>query len=365
MKNILFMTINQVKPHYIEIHKKFLNYIQLFANHPDYSATLIFPHKGLYNFYKRNNLLLPNVTYILLFDYIKIQKSAKQYIYDLTNLYQYFPLPTYHAFVYFSMPFTSQASIYQYNKLENPFYISTTFSSFSSHIYDVAIPLLLQKKYNFPIYQLINDFNETISPSKIPNNFHTLSYYPTSDNMPSSYIFDYDTKLLNQPKTLTFSFAFSIIIKERTYLSDYIHNNLNQTFDIIKYEFNKYNPERNNPINQTDYYSILSRTKFTLIAPSTYPKRFSYLRFIEALQRKCIPILLEDSNYQDLKDFIDSDLFQIYQKYNLFLTYQDNINNKLSELNYDNIWNEIQNSDYFKKLIDTETKQMEILKLFC
>ena len=365
MKNILFMTINQAKPHYIEIHKKFLNYIQLFANHPDYSATLIFPHKGLYNFYKRNNLLLPNVTYILLFDYIKIQKSTKQYIYDLTNLYQYFPLPTYHVFVYFSMPFESQPSIYQYNKLENPFYISTTFSSLSSHIYDVAIPLLLQKKHNFPIYQLINDFNETISPSKIPNNFHTLSYYPTSDNMPSSHIFDYDTKLLNQPKTLTFSFAFSIIIKERTYLSDYIHNNLNQTFDIIKYEFNKYNPERNNPINQTDYYSVLSRTKFTLIAPSTYPKRFSYLRFIEALQRKCIPILLEDSNYQDLKDFIDSDLFQIYQKYNLFLTYQDNINNKLSELNYDNIWNEIQNSDYFKKLIDTETKQMEILKLFC
>ena len=67
--------------------------------------------------------------------------------------------------------------------------------------------------------------------------------------------------------------------------------------------------------------------------------------------------MLEDCNYQDAVEFMQSDLYDIYKKYNLFVSYDDFINDKLVTLDYDTIWKEIEQSDFIKNVTNKENNQ--------
>ena len=143
----------------------------------------------------------------------------------------------------------------------------------------------------------------------------------------------------------------------RQYLSDYINTHVVETDTVKFFERNKFDESRDNPINQTDYYKLLERTKFSLLAPATKEGRFSWFRLLEALMRKNIPLMLEDCNYQDAMEFMNSDLYELYKKYNLFVSYKDFINDKISELDYDTIWKEIEQSEFIKNVTNKENNQ--------
>ena len=143
----------------------------------------------------------------------------------------------------------------------------------------------------------------------------------------------------------------------RHYLSDYINTHIIDNDRVKFFERNKFDESRNNPINQTEYYGLLERTKFSLVAPATKEGRFSWFRLLEALMRKNIPLMLEDCNYQDAVEFMQSDLYDIYKKYNLFVSYDDFINDKLATLDYGTIWKEIEKSDFIKNVTNKENNQ--------
>lgn len=358
------MTSNKANDCFIEIHKKFTNLINLYAENKDYNVIVVFPQKKMHKYYVEKNLInFDKVTVIKAFEFIKISQGDKIYNIDFNHLYENFTEDNYDAFVYFSAPMNLNKGFINSVKESENLIVQNKMMIVSYNLVHIGIPILLQRKYNnMKVFHFINDFNEGKYSDYI-DNCETYSYYKTSDGLKSSNIFDYDLKLHNNEKHNLFSFAFTISVKPRLYLSNFIAEKLVCTDTIKKFELNKYVEERNNPINQTDYYKILSESKFTLVAPSTYKNRFSYLRFVEALQNKCIPLLLEDSNYEDVIDFINSDLFDIYKKYNLFVSYNESINEKLLSYNYENIWNEIENSQYFKDLLDNDYKLNKLLNL--
>ena len=67
-------------------------------------------------------------------------------------------------------------------------------------------------------------------------------------------------------------------------------------------------------------------------------------------------------NYLNAKHFGDKDAIaegqgDIYKKYNLFVSYDDFINDKLATLDYDTIWKEIEKSDFIKNVTNKEKNQ--------
>ena len=54
---------------------------------------------------------------------------------------------------------------------------------------------------------------------------------------------------------------------------------------------------------------------------------------------------------------MQSDLYDIYKKYNLVVSYDDIINDKLVTLDYDTIWKEIEQSDFIKNVTNKENNQ--------
>ena len=372
MKHIVFMTSSIAQDFCVELYKKFVDMVNFTASLHDYKVTLIIPKDkqvNYFNKYKDYFNISKDVNIVKIIRPFKIDgkiiyngpKAKNKERYKLTldknKIYDNMPDKV-DLFVYFSIFMNVNGVIPLLKESLIEGYTSTNFSAVRQQLDQVVIPALIHLRDNCKVLNIINDFYEPILERDYPGKCLTLSYYDTSDGLLSAKIFDANCQMIDCPeKDLDFVFGFTTLGMFRKYLSDYINTHVIETNTVKIFERNKYDNSRNHPINQIDYYKMLERSKFSLIASATKRDRFSWFRLIELLTRKNIPLLLEDSNYQDAKEFIESDLYEIYKKYNLFVSYNDFINDKIAELDYDTIWKEIENSDFLKKVLNKENNQ--------
>ena len=356
----------------IELHKKYLEMVNFTASLPDYKVTLVIPQKKANKYYSdKSNILTisPKVNVVRIYKTIiedgkgTVEKRGNRMVVcrrhklDENAVFEKIPEKV-DLFVYFSI-FMNVKIIYP--RIKELLTNGITYCNYITSIKQldqVMIPVVLNRRDNCRIVNIINDFYEPILGEKFPHRCSTLSYYDTSDNILSAKILDAECKLIDCPnKDLDFIFAFTTMAPYRQYLSDYINTHIIENDRVKFFERNKFDESRNNPINQTEYYGLLERTKFSLVAPATKEGRFSWFRLLEALMRKNIPLMLEDCNYQDAVEFMQSDLYDIYKKYNLFVSYDDFINDKLATLDYGTIWKEIEKSDFIKNVTNKENNQ--------
>lgn len=356
----------------IELHKKYLEMVNFTASLSDYKVTLVIPQKKCNKYYADNsdNLIIsPNVNVVRIYKTIvddgkgtverrgNRMTTCRRHKLNEKAVFDQIPDKV-DLFVYFSI-FMNVKVIYP--RIKELLTVGITYCNFSTSIQQinqVMIPAILNRRDNCRIVNIINDFYEPILGQKFPHRCSTLSYYDTSDNILSAKILDAECKLIDCPdKDLDFIFAFTTMASYRQYLSDYINTHIIETNSVKFFERNKFDESRDNPINQIEYYKLLERTKFSLLAPATKEGRFSWFRLLEALMRKNIPLMLENCNYQDAIEFMESDLYEIYKKYNLFVSYDDFINDKLVSLDYDTIWKEIEQSDFIKHVTNKENNQ--------
>lgn len=356
----------------IELHKKYLEMVNFTASLSDYKVTLVIPQKKCNKYYMDNadNLYIsPDVNVIRIYKTIvddgkgtverrgNRMTTCRRHKLNENAVFEQIPDKV-DLFVYFSIFMNVKVIYPRIKELLTDGITYCNFSTSIQQINQVMIPAILNRRDNCRIVNIINDFYEPILEQKFPHRCSTLSYYDTSDNILSAKILDAECKLIDCPdKDLDFIFAFTTMASYRQYLSDYVNTHIIETDSVKFFERNKFDESRDNPINQTEYYRLLERTKFSLLAPATKEGRFSWFRLLEALMRKNIPLMLEDCNYQDAIEFMESDLYDIYKKYNLFVSYNDFINDKLMTLDYDTIWKEIEQSYFIKHVTNKENNQ--------
>lgn len=372
MKHIVFMTSCVAHEYCIELHKKYLEMVNFTASLPDYKVTLVIPQRKCNKYYTDNSdslIISPNVNVIRIYKTImddgkgivarrgnrttvcRRHKLCEQNVFDLIP-------EKVDLFVYFSIFMNVKVIYPRIKELLSDGFTYCNFSVSIQQLNQTMIPAILNRRDGCRIVNIINDFYEPILGQKFPHRCSTLSYYDTADGIPSAKILDAECKLLDcNDKELDFIFAFTTMASYRQYLSDYINTHIIETDTVKFFERNKFDETRDKPINQTEYYKLLERTRFSLLAPATKEGRFSWFRLLEALMRKNIPLMLEDCNYQDAIEFMNSDLYEIYKKHNLFVSYNDFINDKISELDYDTIWKEIEQSEFIKNVTDKENCQ--------
>lgn len=359
------MTSCVVHEYCMELHKKYVNMVNFTANLPGYNVTVVIPQRKMSKIYAQTDFLkfddkvkVVNIykplTYVRTEDAENTRgeiKPYKRYELNEQEILKHFTESHYDKFIYFSIFMQTGVAVPKIKTLLSSGYMHSNYLTTIYQAQQLIIPGVLHKYYGCEIINIINDFYEPILGNKYPHICKTLSYYNTSDGLKTAGILDSECRLIDkQEKTLDFVFAFTTMAVYRTYLSDFIHTHVNKTDKVLFFDCNKFNPDRNCPINQTEYYKLLKLAKFSLLAPATKSGRFSWFRLLEALTNRNIPLLLIDSNYEDAIDFANSDLFEIYKRYNLFVDYDTNINDKIAELNYEQIWDEIEQTEFIKKI---------------
>lgn len=357
-KNVIFMTSSIVQDFCMQLHKRYVDMVNTTARNGNYNVTVVIPQQKQFKMYKKFEKYKfdDNVTVIPIFDGVLIDKATHDITINEERILKEFKLDHYDYFVYFSIFMGTKVAIPHIERMFRNGKSNLNFMTTIQQLKQLVIPAVLHERLGVKIVQIINDFYEPILSQLYPERkIETFSYYDTQDNLPSAKILDcYSEMIEPTDKVYDFSFGFTTIGPFRKYLSDYVAEHIFRTDTVNIFERNKYDESRNNPVDQEEYYEYLKKSKFTLVASATMRNRFSWFRFIEAFNHRCIPLLLEDSNYNDAKEFVDSDLYDIYKKYNLFVTYDENVNEKLTTLDYDTIWKEIESSNFIKNLFNVE-----------
>ena len=221
----------------------------------------------------------------------------------------------------------------------------------------------ITKKCNIQLYQFVDDpleldyckFNINNKRYFYYNNDKNLKYFPYIE-----YGFIYlRNKYFNNNYSKQYDFIFGLtnIMSARSYRSNLIkelleiehdlkHNNLKCKY-FIKDKFRKINTFING-IEYNDTY--ITQSKYTLIVPSYDEKEFSLIRFLEAIDRRCIPLIHKDcelsSAFQHLPEFKN-----IIFKYNLIIDVKDLID-KLINLPFNSIINEFIDSKDYQQFLD-------------
>jgi hypothetical protein len=150
-----------------------------------------------------------------------------------------------------------------------------------------------------------------------------------------------------QEKTTDFVFYGTAITQYRSYLLDYedtLKNIRNSDVRIVRVV-------QRDGVTQDQYYDKLSRSKFTLVIPSYDVTTFSVSRFIEAIARQCLPLILDRVDLTDIKNTFP-DLYDIMTKY--LVVSIDGIQEKIDSIDREALLNTIMNCQTVKNWQDIE-----------
>jgi len=133
--------------------------------------------------------------------------------------------------------------------------------------------------------------------------------YPDSDSKDKFHYSNLyiDTSERHVKKRNKYKFYFSANLVQRLSLSKELSEQSDFFFNIIdksKYVVNVYTTskeKKNKRHSYEEYINYLENSKYTLVIPSNAVKHFSYLRFIEAVLRGCIPFVYYKCNIDIIK----------------------------------------------------------------
>lgn len=187
------------------------------------------------------------------------------------------------------------------------------------------------------------------------NNPGCRAYILNKTNLDNTYYmpsceYEYLSNIINIPKELDFVFYGTAITDDRNYLINDIEklkkikNSDVQVITSVKNGTNKCIP-------QDKYLELIAKSKYTLVIPSYDKTTFSSLRFFEAIQRKCLPLILDTCNLTDIKNTYPN-LYKIIKKY-LIVDFKS-INSTIKSLDREDILNKIYDCKDVKQLQDID-----------
>ena len=187
----------------IELHKKYLEMVNFTASLPDYKVTLVIPQKKANKYYSDNSNILtisPKVNVVRIYKTIiedgkgTVEKRGNRMVVcrrhklDENAVFEKIPEKV-DLFVYFSI-FMNVKIIYP--RIKELLTNGITYCNYITSIKQldqVMIPVVLNRRDNCRIVNIINDFYEPILGEKFPHQCSTLSYYDTSDKKAYSIFF--------------------------------------------------------------------------------------------------------------------------------------------------------------------------------
>lgn len=229
----------------------------------------------------------------------------------------------------------------------------------NGQVYHEAEFLATVLEYNPQLYHRQVDYTEPRIDAVTGYPTKTLSYYATPSlkhhKFHDSELFFVSDRKEKVEKKWDFIFGWTVEVPERAYLSDFCFTHIeeNAKFQLFvkdKY-YSKYAPI-NTSLKSDTYYDLLRYSKFSLIAPSTNAEHLSLYRVYDDLAAYCIPIFMKSVQYW--KGFNDE--VNEYIKNNL--VYDEDVcpslNEFISKLDYDKIWNELMSIDFMQKNSDKQ-----------
>lgn len=183
-------------------------------------------------------------------------------------------------------------------------------------------------------------------------NSDKLKYAPLYEHM----MFE-SLKCMDKTKRQKFTFYCTASTEDRLYIVEY-KEYLEQNYDckIITKEDKK-------SIKQKEYYSKLSKSKYTFIIPSYDTSTFSIIRFLEAVMVDCLPLIYSLCNLTDLKRTFP-DIFAIVER-KLIVKDIRCLDDKMTELDDErtNVLDEIKATKSFRKITSEEMVNKYYTKL--
>lgn len=331
-----YAKVDVIKPH------EALQWVEMFPNnrfvYVDYNHEKLHSRYGVHNF--------PDIDYLSLPDLYKVETFSEmaqildKFIedYNITECVQ--------VYTEFMDPFTNgleEKAVKTINKFIETDKV-TTFSSVAKKHRDAFIIYYLGSKVT--THHIVIDPKESKWTEIVDKGGLRLTSYdmPEDHGVAFPYLQYHNFKNLQTPhKTSRFVFGLNVY-PEREYLYESLMNVKHPDVNILV----KYKKEGIDTLVKKDVYDQMVRdSEFTLMIKSISGKHFSSGRFWESLVKGCIPIALDDSNWEDELKYYPQ-LFDVYRD-NL-VTSIDNLAPFIDSLDYKHILQLIQNTDDWKNL---------------
>jgi hypothetical protein len=213
-----------------------------------------------------------------------------------------------------------KANVFPYGKTSNQMHFVST----ATVLINVLALLKAHNLYGIPLQEIIFDpfelsywnFHEDFKP-KFPSLFHSYHGYDIPRYGPPEGIKRLDslqcleTKGLSffveeQEKDLDFVFGYTVLgNSKREYVGPFVQE-LIKGFRKNKLFVKSLTEDTTVPLSA--YLGFVSRAKYTLILPSYDASCFSIYRFIESLQKDCLPLIHPYCNIKEVQDSFNFDL---------------------------------------------------------
>ena len=210
--------------------------------------------------------------------------------------------------------------------------------------------MVANKLYNIN-YFCVDPLEIDITKSKyfIPKNIKKFCFYeyPDSDNKSKFHYSDFYIDLSKNKRDIVkkkindkiIKFYFSGNLKQRSSLIDKLCPTCDFFKDIIgkgNFKINIYSTaaeKKQFRHSYDEYLNFLNNSKYTLVIPSNNIKHFSYLRFMEAIIRECIPFVYEECNIDIIKKSHPK-IHSFIKSNDLIVREGIDIHRKINDLNY-------------------------------
>ena len=224
----------------------------------------------------------------------------------------------------------------------------------------------LIRKYGLKIKHMIVDYLEPRF-DKLYDDCVTFGNYDDS-GVKSLLLYEnylFRNGIIDKEKEYDFVFGYTVTYAQRKYLSEVISNNIIEDDKHLIFANDRFwkGVGRKDIVNQIEYYDYIAKSKFSFVAPSNNKEEVSYIRILECISRKCIPII--SSRVKIEKCFNNfPDLFEFYKKNGLFYDESETINDFIERLDYDELIEEMMELKTIKNFLNKKMMRKEFLKRY-
>jgi len=242
--------------------------------------------------------------------------------------------------------------------IKNPLY-AYNFISQLNILHRILFYYHLNVNLDIPITQIVVDPLEPDWTKFNPKNHRFMFYESEKLNtkfIPSMHWNMYNSATKGTIKVFDFVFGMTSIMTT----VDLRHQIAGELLDMqkvfdnhgLKYRIYLKDKARNidNLALEGKYDERIAASKYTLLIPSYAVEEFSTGRFLEALDKSCIPLMHEQVQYKTAMNDMPN-IMKIYKKNGLIIKTQDIIPT-IERLNYQDIIEQIQNTPEFKRIYD-------------
>jgi len=239
-----------------------------------------------------------------------------------------------------------------------------SFSSIKNYYRRIMVEYYLNRNYNVPIVQFVDDPLELSFHAVNPINkrfFYydcprvNAEYFPYVE-----YGFIYKRnkdQTFEYKKEYDFVFGMTSVMTSVPYRFNMIGKllELEKDFDkegiTYKHFFKDKQRKINTYVNGFDYNDkYIAAARYTMVIPAYCENEFSLIRFHEAVDRACIPLIHKDSKWQHVYGHLPK-YKEIIEKYDLLVTEEELIK-KIKALDYQKIIDELRACEDYQKFLD-------------